>query len=86
MFSARGEFDNLDIYISRFENGIWTMPQSISPTINSSEDEDGPISFKRWKDFILLVKKDITHQWDTISTLQHMIMAHGLYLRTWDIL
>ena len=42
IFSGRTEFGNLDLYISKFENGAWTMPVSISPTINSAQDEDGP--------------------------------------------
>lgn len=42
IFSARSEFGNLDLFISKFQNGIWTPPVSISPQINSTEDEDGP--------------------------------------------
>lgn len=42
IFSAKAENDNLDLYISYFENGKWSIPVSISHRINSGFDEDGP--------------------------------------------
>lgn len=42
IFSARAEFDNLDLYVSYFENGAWTIPVSIGNRINTGFDEDGP--------------------------------------------
>jgi outer membrane protein OmpA-like peptidoglycan-associated protein len=42
IFSARGQFGNLDIYESNFEEGAWSAPHPISVHINSSENEDAP--------------------------------------------
>jgi outer membrane protein OmpA-like peptidoglycan-associated protein/tetratricopeptide (TPR) repeat protein len=42
VFSAKTEMGNLDLYVSRNINGVWSPPESISHKINSSEDEDGP--------------------------------------------
>lgn len=42
IFSAKAENDNLDLYVSYFENGVWSFPVPISHRINSSADEDGP--------------------------------------------
>lgn len=42
VFSARGQFDNLDLYVSNRVNGTWSAPEPISVKINSGEDEDAP--------------------------------------------
>ena len=42
IFSAKAEHDNLDLYISKFENNGWSIPQPVSPRINTGFDEDGP--------------------------------------------
>jgi outer membrane protein OmpA-like peptidoglycan-associated protein len=42
IFSAKAENDNLDLYITHFENGYWTAPVPVSLRINSGFDEDGP--------------------------------------------
>ncbi|MCH2235261.1 MAG: OmpA family protein [Crocinitomicaceae bacterium] len=43
VYSAQQEYDgNLDIYISRYENGTWSLPVSISPKINTPMNEDSP--------------------------------------------
>ena len=42
LFSARGEYGNLDIFESVKTNGSWSSPKNISVRINSSFDEDAP--------------------------------------------
>jgi outer membrane protein OmpA-like peptidoglycan-associated protein len=42
LFSARGEYGNLDIFESIKTNGVWSAPKSISVRINSTFDEDAP--------------------------------------------
>jgi outer membrane protein OmpA-like peptidoglycan-associated protein/tetratricopeptide (TPR) repeat protein len=42
IFSAKAEHDNLDLYVSYFENGAWSMPVPLSHRVNSGYDEDGP--------------------------------------------
>lgn len=42
IFSAKAENDNLDLYISRFSNGVWSVPEPVSYRVNSGFDEDGP--------------------------------------------
>lgn len=46
IFSARSELGNLDIFISKFENGTWSIPVPISPRINTGKDEDAPFLSK----------------------------------------
>jgi outer membrane protein OmpA-like peptidoglycan-associated protein/tetratricopeptide (TPR) repeat protein len=44
LFASRrsGGYGGLDLYITLFENGNWTLPENLGPTINSPYDECHP--------------------------------------------
>ena len=44
LFSSRraGGFGGLDLYVSTFRQGNWSLPQNLGPTINSAYDETSP--------------------------------------------
>ncbi len=44
LFSSRraGGFGGLDLYVSTFRRGHWSLPQNLGPTVNSPYDETSP--------------------------------------------
>jgi len=40
--NREGGFGGLDIWVARFENGLWQEPRNLGPTINTAENETAP--------------------------------------------
>lgn len=94
LFSAirEGGYGGLDLYISKYINGIWTNPQNLGPNVNSAYDEISPFlakdgrtlyfssnSTKSIGGFDVFKSKydDIKMQWSVIENMATPINSAG---------
>lgn len=50
-----GGYGGSDIYRSQYENGNWSLPENLGPSINSAYDEYFPYNYKNHRKFNMLM-------------------------------